>query len=239
MELKLQAPGIKIGNASDEDISVTFDSAEKFFPAGEIVELAGHSDFARTKGGAIIFTQSKAIDAFGRAMPNTGTPIPKEGAGPVEIAQFCLKEKGSFGLYHVTGNDKVDEAARKEAAALGKRTRIAVYEKTMSEWRQKCHIIAAQGGMIPPQPENVVRADTYLVKNAAEAKKSVKRFQVKLDGASYDTWAEAKKHIFDRPSYAEHRENWKAQVADRFGDDELVEDSEELESKPEKPAKKK
>ena len=237
MELTLRAPGIRIGNATDEDIVVIFDSQEKVFPANGELELESHQDFARTKGGAIIRQSSTTVDAFGRRMDNFGAPIPKEGAGSVDIAQFCLREKGPFGLYHITGNDKLDEVARKTAKATGLKTRVVRAEKIMAEWRQTCRLASNQGSPIPPMPEHVAKADLFLLRNAEEAKanSSVKRFQVKIDGASYDTKEEARKHIFARPAYVEYRETWQNQVADRFGDDEAVAEKPRPEQKEEKP----
>lgn len=224
MNFTLKAPGIRIGNASDEDISVIFDSQEKIFPANGELELEAHFDFPRTKGGAIIRQNSTAVDAFGRRIDSFGAPIPKEGSSSVDIAQFCLKEKGPLGLYHITGDEKLDSVARKAARATGVKTRVTAAEKIMAEWRQTCRLASNQGTPIPPMPEHVAKADRFLLKNAEEARaaSAVKRFQVKIDGASYDTLAEAKKHIFDRPAYVELRDTWRNHVADRFGDDNLV-----------------
>ena len=243
MEFALKTPGIVLGNASDEDITVIFDSQEKIFPANGTLELEGHQDFPRTKGGAIMRQNSTALDAFGRKIDSFGAPIQKEGSSSVDIAQFCLREKGPLGLYHVTGNDKLDEVARKAARAVGAKTRVTTAEKIMAEWRQTCRLASNQGTPIPPMPEHVAKADRFLLKNAEEARanSAVKRFQVKEDGASYDTLAEAKKHIFDRPAYVEFRDTWRSHVADRFGDDDPVAEkpvevpvSEEPEAKPSK-----
>ncbi len=237
MEFTLKAPGIRIGNATDEDITVIFDSQEKVFPANGELELAAHEDFPRTKGGAIIRQNSGAVDAFGRRIDSFGAPIPKEGAGSVDIAQFCLREKGPEGLYHITGDSRLDEVARKAARATGLKTRVTKAEKIMAEWRQTCRLASNQGTPIPPMPEHVAKADLFLLKNAEEAKanSSVKRFQVKIDGASYDTKEEARKHIFARPAYVEYRETWQNHVADRFGDDESVAEKPRSEQKEEKP----
>lgn len=233
----LKLPGIKIGNASDEDILIVFDSVEKFFPAGEVVELEGHNDFPRTAGGAILKMESTGLDAYGRPVPTTADPIPKVGASSVDIAGFCLERGASLGLYHFTGNQATDAVVAKQARAIGIKTRATNAEKIMAEWRQTCRLANATGSLIPPMPEHVAKADLFLVNNAKVAKEAVKRFQIKLDGASYDTIEEAKEHIFKRPHYVEHRENWKTQVVDRFGDDVVVEPEPE-EDKPKPKGKK-
>lgn len=227
--LQIKTPGVKLGNASDEDIAVVFDSQEKVFPAGEVVELEGHLDFPRGPGGRILVGESRAVDAFGRAVPNHGQPIPKEGASSVDIAKFCLEKAGPLGLYHVTGDPKIDENSRKTARELGIKNRIVEAERIMGSWRQTCREAVNLGTPIPPMPEHVAKADRFLLNHASKAKASIKRFQIKLDGASYDLLEEAKKHIFERPQYTEYRENWKAHVVDRFGDDEPVEKPEKAE----------
>ena len=236
----IKVPGIKLGNASTEEIVIIFDSAEKIFPPGEVVELEGHIDFPRTKGGAIIPQGSPGLDAFGRPVPGVGAAVPKLGAGSVDIAQFCLERGTALGLYHVTGDVEADKAAFATAQALGRQTRTEQAEKTMGDWRQTCRAAASAGLLIPPMPLHVAKADKFLVENPRGAKEVVKRFQIKLDGASYDTIEEAKTHIFRRPHYTEYRDKWKDQVVDRFGDDVVVnqEPEPEVESLKEKPKKK-
>lgn len=222
LNASLKLPGIKLGNASTEEIVIIFDSQEKVFPPGEVVELEGHSDFPRTPGGAILKKESPGLDAFGRPVPSTASAVPKAGAGSVDVATFCLERGTALGLYHVTGDPEVDKASYATAQALGRQTRTEQAEKTMGDWRQTCRAAASAGLLIPPMPLHVAKADKFLIDNPRGSKEAVKRFQIKLDGASYDTIEEAKLHIFRRPHYVEHRDKWKDQVVDRFGDDVIA-----------------
>lgn len=236
MDFNFKTPGVKIGNASDEEIVVLFDSQEKVFPPGEIVELEGHIDFTRKDGGAPIFDIEGNVDKRGKEYLRS-TPVPKKGASSADIAKHCLEQKGPLGLYFVTGNEEVDEAARKTARAVGKKNRLQTAERTMAEWRQICRRASADGTPIPPMPDNVARADVFLLRNAEEVKAAIKRYQIKLDGASYNTLQECKEHIFARPQYTEHRSTWNSQVIDRFGDDDLL--KEPVKESPEEPKKSK
>ena len=85
-----------------------------------------------------------------------------------------------------------------------------------ARWRQRCIDSKNSGGGIPPMPEYVEAAQDFLIKYRNGIVETHKRFVVTLDGRSFDTKVEARKHIGNR--YPTESAEWAQHVNDTRGD---------------------
>lgn len=196
--------GIKIHNTSDRVQTVTYNSFAYEFQPGETKEIDGQLDVVR--------------DAFGRpteeAMANR-TVAPNQNATAEMIAQHIVSIGRSRGLCLIMGdaNDKDDMVDARKAWIKADTVANKAIE---AKWRQRCLDSKAAGAGIPAMPKKVEDAQDFLIKYKNANVEAHKRFVVTVDGRSFNTKLEAKKHIAAR--YPSEASEWESLVNDTVGE---------------------
>lgn len=194
---------IQVHNASDIEQTVPYNSVLYTFKPGETKDIEGQMDVVR--------------DDFGRPTEEAmerKLKAPNKHATAEMIAEHLTTEGRIKGLCELVG-DYTDEQEKLDARREWIKD-ITVKDKAIeARWRQRCLDSKNAGAGIPPMPASVEAAQDRLIKYKNANIENHKRFVVTVDGRSFDTKAEARKHIQNR--YPAEAAEWGNLVNDTFG----------------------
>lgn len=195
--------GVKVHNTSDRVQTVTYNSWPYEFQPGETKEVAGQDDIVR--------------DAFGRPTEEAmeqRTTQPNPHATAELIAEHIVTQGRNKGLCLIMG-DASDKDDMISARSAWIKTDTVANKAIEARWRQRCLDSKAAGAGVPPMPKSVEDAQDFLIKYKNAGVEAHKRFVVTIDGRSFNTKGEAKKHISAR--YPSESAEWESLVNDTVG----------------------
>lgn len=194
-------PSLKVFNASDEEQVFLYNSVGYKFQPGETKAIEGQPDVPRDAYGRML--ETSMTDAPGRHYPTK--IVPNANATAQLIVDEIERSGRVKGLVPLTGDQAVDN---EEIVARKKdwiRARTTEAKRIESDWRARVRAESAAGLGTPVMPEYAEKAQDFLDKYRGGMVTAGRRFVVSLDGRSFDTRAEAKKHIQKR--YAKEAPN--------------------------------
>lgn len=208
--LKSLSPGVKIYNASDRTQKVSFNSQGYTFEPGQAVEIKDQDMLPKDAYGRI--EEDSMTYRDGKHVPARVVPNPSATAGI--IAKFILTDGADKGLVLLRGDasdiDEIKAGTRRYVKAF-----TASAKRIESDWLRK--VIEAKNANLPTpsMPQYVEDAQDFLTKHKGGIIESHKRFVCTLDGRSFNTKPEIKKHIVAR--YATKAAEWESFVNDTAG----------------------
>lgn len=180
--LKSLTPKLKIYNASDRVQKVPFNSVVYSFKPGRGTEISGQD--------------MPEKDAFGRNLEG-GLVVANPHATAEIVADHVLREGRDLGLV-LLRNDSTDKSEVEEGAKRFVKATSSAAKAIEARWLQRVLDAKAANQVPPPMPDYVEQAQDFLIKNKGGMTGTHKRFVSTLDGRSFNTKVEAKKHIIAR-----------------------------------------
>ena len=189
-------PKVKIYNASDRVQKLSFNSKVYVFPIGKGTEISGQD-----------MTEK---DVFGRQL-DWGGSVPNPHATTEIVAEFLLREGRDRGLI-LLRNDASDKVEIEEANRRYVKATTREAKAIEQRWLKKVLDAKSMGESPGSMPEYVEQAQDFLTKNKGGFADPTKRFLVDIDGRSFHTKNDAKKHISAR--YPVKAAEWEKHVED-------------------------